>query len=70
MHRCKIYDAKQGIDCRQLQRSMLRQAEIYLQAIRSPEAAASPLCKGIVNAKLTHQSVDIAVLVPKSAAHT
>ena len=49
---------------------MLRQVEHDLQAIRSPEAAACPFCEGIVNAELTHQSVDIAVLVPKPAAYT
>lgn len=70
MHCCKVYGAKQSSDCKQRQRSMLRQVGHYLQAIRSPEAAASPLCEGIVNAELTHQSIDIAVLVPKSAAYT
>jgi len=48
---------------------MLKQVRHHLQAIRSPEAAACPLCEGIVNAKFTHQSVDIAVLAPKPAAY-
>lgn len=70
MHCCKIYGTDQRTDCKQLQRIMLRQVGHCLQAIRSPEAAASPLCEGIVDAELTHQSIDIAVLVPKSAAYT
>ncbi len=70
MHCCTVNTTRQRTDCKQLQRSVLRQVGHYLQAIRSPEAAASPLCEGIVNAELTHQSIDIAVLVPKSAAYT
>lgn len=49
---------------------MLRQVGHYLQAIRSPEAAAGPVCEGIVNAELTHQSIYVAVLVPESTAYT